>query len=53
MKCDVLHLQLCPPNLNPRPQCTHSLQDTFNRPICSAPDAWFDVMERTPVNSQE
>jgi hypothetical protein len=22
-------------------------QDCFNRPIASAPDAWFDVVERT------
>ena len=28
------------------------LQDAWNRPISSAPDAWIDVLERTPVDRQ-
>ena len=31
----------------------YRIHDTFNRPICSAPDAWVDVMERTPVDGQK
>lgn len=31
----------------------YRIHDTFNRPICSAPDAWIDVMERTPVDGQK
>ena len=29
------------------------LQDCWNRPICSAPDAHIQVMERTPVSGQK
>ncbi len=29
-----------------------SLQDCWNRPICSAPDAWIDVMERHEVEDK-
>ncbi|GAB4817159.1 hypothetical protein N2152v2_004205 [Parachlorella kessleri] len=31
----------------------YRIHDCFNRPICSAPDAWIDVMERTPVDGQK
>lgn len=31
----------------------YRIHDAFNRPICSAPDAWVDVMERTPVDGQK
>lgn len=31
----------------------YRIHDAFNRPICSAPDAWIDVMERTPVDGQK
>lgn len=31
----------------------YRIHDCWNRPICSAPDAWIDVMERTPVNGQK
>lgn len=31
----------------------YRIHDTFNRPICSAPDAWIDVMRRTPVDGQK
>ncbi|KAL4857730.1 Long chain base biosynthesis protein 2a [Chlorella vulgaris] len=31
----------------------YRIHDTFNRPICSAPDSWIDVMERTPVDGQK
>ncbi len=31
----------------------YRIHDSFNRPICSAPDAWIDVMERTPVHGQK
>lgn len=31
----------------------YRLHDCWNRPICSSPDAWIDVMERTPPNGQE
>lgn len=30
----------------------YRLHDCWNRPICSAPDAWIDVMERTPPSGQ-
>lgn len=36
-----------------RPGLLRSAQDCFNRPICSAPDAWIDIVERTPVNGQK
>lgn len=28
------------------------IHDNWNRPICSAPDTWIDVSERTPMNGQ-
>ena len=31
----------------------YRIHDTFNRPICSAPDSWIEVMERTPVDGQK
>lgn len=31
----------------------YRIHDCWNRPICSAPDAWIDVMERTPVSGQK
>ena len=30
----------------------YRIHDCWNRPISSAPDAWFDVVERTPVAGQ-
>lgn len=30
----------------------YRIHDCFNRPIASAPDAWIDVLERTPVDGQ-
>ena len=39
--------------LTPELAAPHPAQDCWNRPICSAPDAWIDVMERTPVNKTE
>ncbi|PSC70357.1 long chain base biosynthesis 2a [Micractinium conductrix] len=31
----------------------YRIHDTFNRPICTAPTAWVDVMKRTPVDGQK
>jgi len=31
----------------------YRIHDAFNRPICSSPDSWIDVMERTPVDGQK
>jgi serine palmitoyltransferase len=31
----------------------YRIHDCWNRPISSAPDAWIDVMERTPVDGQK
>ncbi|KAK9829134.1 hypothetical protein WJX72_004074 [[Myrmecia] bisecta] len=31
----------------------YRIHDCWNRPIASAPDAWIDVMERTPVDGQK
>lgn len=31
----------------------HRIQDCWNRPICSAPDAWFDVMDRTSYDNNK
>lgn len=30
-----------------------SVQDCFNRPLASPPDAWMDVLERTPIANQK
>ena len=30
----------------------YRIHDCWNRPISSAPGAWVDVMERTPVDGQ-
>ena len=31
----------------------YRIHDCWNRPICGAPGAWIDVMERTPVRGQK
>eukprot|EP00887_Chlorella_sp_A99_P007416 scaffold2.g7416.t1 len=31
----------------------YRVHDCWNRPICSAPDAWIDIMERTSVSGQK